>query len=122
MGKFILAVDDSRSILQMVANALHAAGFEVDTAPDGQVALQLATAKNYSMVITDLNMPGMDGFSLIRALREHPQYKFTPLVMLTKEANEPFKAMGKKLGASGWIVKPFDAQQLIGVVEKFLNY
>jgi two-component system chemotaxis response regulator CheY len=120
MGKAILAVDDSRSILQMVTFTLKGAGYEVDTAPDGQTAFNMASGKTYAMVITDLNMPVMDGLNLIRSLRAKSQYRFTPLLMLTTEANPAFKAQGKAAGATGWLVKPFDPKQLLGVVQKVL--
>ena len=121
MGKAILAVDDSRSILQMVSFTLKGAGYEVDVAGDGQAGLAMASSKSYAMVITDLNMPGMDGLTLIKNLRTKPQYRFTPLLMLTTEANPAFKEKGKAAGATGWLVKPFDPQQLLGVVKKVLG-
>lgn len=121
MSKSILAVDDSRAILQMVTFTLKGAGYDVDAAPDGQVALGMAASKSYAMVITDLNMPNMDGLTLIKSLRAKPQYRFTPLLMLTTEANPAFKEKGKAAGATGWLVKPFDPQQLIGVVKKVLG-
>lgn len=121
MSKTILAVDDSRAILQMVTFTLKGAGYEVDGAADGREALGMAAAKNYAMVITDLNMPNMDGLTLIQSLRGKPQYRFTPLLMLTTEANPAFKEKGKAAGATGWLVKPFDPQQLVGVVKKVLG-
>lgn len=121
MAKTILAVDDSRAILQMVTFTLKGAGYEVDVAPDGQVALAMAGAKTYAMVLTDLNMPNMDGLTLIKSLRTKPQYRFTPLLMLTTEADPVFKGKGKAAGATGWLVKPFDPQQLLGVVKKVLG-
>lgn len=121
MAKSILAVDDSRAILQMVAFTLKGAGYEVDVAPDGKVALTMACTKSYAMVITDLNMPNMDGLALITSLRAKDQYRFAPLLMLTTEANPAFKEKGKAAGATGWLVKPFDPQQLIGVVKKVLG-
>lgn len=121
MGKAILAVDDSKAILQMVSFTLKGAGYDVDTAPDGQAGLNMAGAKAYAMVITDLNMPNMDGLTLIKNLRGKPQYKFAPLLMLTTEANPAFKEKGKAAGATGWLVKPFDPQQLLGVVKKVLG-
>lgn len=121
MSKKILAVDDSKSILQMVSFTLKGAGYEVDTAPDGQVALGMASGGAYAMVISDLNMPNMDGLTLIKSLRGKPQYRFTPLLMLTTEASPAFKEKGKAAGATGWLVKPFDPQQLLGVVKKLLG-
>ncbi len=121
MAKKILAVDDSRSILQMVSLTLKGAGYDVDVAADGQAALDMAGTGGYALVITDLNMPRMDGLTLIKSLRGKPQYRFTPLLMLTTEANPAFKAQGKAAGATGWLVKPFDPQQLLGVVKKVLG-
>ncbi len=121
MAKTILAVDDSRSILQMVSFALKGAGYDVDVAPDGQAALGMASTKAYDMVLTDLNMPNMDGLTLIKNLRAKAQYRFTPLIMLTTEADPAFKAKGKAVGATGWLVKPFDPQQLLGVVKKVMR-
>ena len=121
MSKRILAADDSRSILQMVSFTLKGAGYEVVEASDGQAAYDLAAAQNFHLVITDLNMPRMDGITLTQKLRAHPKYKFTPILMLTTEAGETFKAKGKAAGASGWLVKPFDPQKLLGVVKKFLG-
>ncbi|PLX84511.1 MAG: response regulator [Desulfuromonas sp.] len=121
MSKQILAVDDSKSILQMVSFTLQGAGYQVEVAADGQAALEMATRKNYSLVITDLNMPRLNGLELIKSLRGKPQYRFTPLLMLTTEASPAFKTQGKAAGATGWLVKPFDPQQLLGVVKKVIG-
>ncbi len=121
MAKTILAVDDSRSILQMVALTLKGAGYQVVEASDGQAALELATRQSFSMILTDLNMPRMDGITLIRQLRANPKYRFTPMLMLTTEAGDAFKAKGKAAGATGWLVKPFDPAKLLGVVKKVLG-
>lgn len=121
MSKHILAVDDSRSILQMVSFTLKGAGYQVTEAVDGQAALDLAAAGQFQLVITDLNMPRMDGITLTQKLRAHPKYKFTPILMLTTEAGEAFKTRGKAAGATGWLVKPFDPQKLLGVVKKVLG-
>lgn len=121
MAKTILAVDDSRSILQMVSFTLKGAGYTVVEAPDGQAAYELAQKQSFNMVITDLNMPRMDGLTLVQKLRSSPTYKFTPILMLTTEAGGTFKAKGKAAGASGWLVKPFDPPKLIGVVKKLIG-
>lgn len=121
MSKHILAVDDSRSILQMVSFTLKGAGYQVTEAVDGQAALDLASSAQFSLVITDLNMPRMDGITLTQKLRAHPKYKFTPILMLTTEAGDAFKTRGKAAGATGWLVKPFDPQKLLGVVKKVLG-
>lgn len=121
MSKSILAVDDSRSILQMVSFCLNGAGYQVTEAGNGKEALNLAASNKYALVITDLNMPQMDGITLTRHLRAHPDYRFVPILMLTTEAAESFKAQGKAAGATGWLVKPFDHQKLLGVVKKLIG-
>jgi two-component system chemotaxis response regulator CheY len=121
MAKTILAADDSRSILQMVSFTLKGAGYTVVEASDGQAALDQAKRQPFSLVITDLNMPRMDGITLIQNLRGLPSYKFTPILMLTTEAGETFKNKGKAAGATGWLVKPFDPQKLLGVVKKLIG-
>lgn len=121
MNNRIMIVDDSASMRQLVAFTLKDAGFEVTQAADGLEALKSAEGESMDMVITDLNMPNMDGISLIRSLREKKEYKFTPIVMLTTESQETKKSEGKQVGASGWIVKPFTPDQLLGVVKKFLR-
>ena len=120
MSARILVVDDSASMRQMVAFALSSAGFSVDEAEDGQVALGRAQGQKFNAVVTDVNMPNMDGISLIRALRGLPDYKFTPMLMLTTESAADKKAEGKAAGATGWIVKPFTQDQLVAVVKKVL--
>lgn len=119
--KKILAADDSRSILQMVSFTLKGAGYEVVEAADGQVALNQAQGQSFDLVITDLNMPNMDGITLIQNLRGLPAYRFTPMLMLTTEAGDDFKAKGKAAGATGWLVKPFDPAKLLGVVKKLIG-
>lgn len=121
MAKTILAADDSRSILQMVSFTLKGAGYAVVEAGDGQAALDLAKKQPFALVITDLNMPRMDGITLIQNLRTLPSYKFTPMLMLTTEAGETFKTKGKAAGATGWLVKPFDPEKLLGVVKKLIG-
>ena len=117
----IVAVDDSASMLQMVAFTLKGAGYEVVEASDGVQALSLAKQKAVNLVITDVNMPNMDGISLIRELRTLPTYKFTPLLMLTTESSPEKKQEGKAAGATGWIVKPFNPDQLLATVKKVLG-
>lgn len=121
MSARILVVDDSASMRQMVAFALSSAGFSVDEAEDGQVALGRAQGQKFNAVVTDVNMPNMDGISLIRALRGLPDYKFTPMLMLTTESAADKKAEGKAAGATGWLVKPFDPEQLLATVRKVLG-
>lgn len=121
MGKKIMIVDDSASMRQLVAFSLQDAGYEVLSAADGNEALKMAGENQVEMVVTDLHMPGMDGIELIRQLRSQSAYKFTPIVMLTTESQDAKKQEGKKVGASGWIVKPFTPEQLIGVIKKFMR-
>ena len=121
MSARILVVDDSASMRQMVAFALSSAGYAVDEAEDGQVALGRAQGQRFNAVVTDVNMPNMDGIALIRALRGLPDYKFTPLLMLTTESAADKKAEGKAAGATGWLVKPFDPEQLLATVRKVLG-
>ncbi len=120
MSARILVVDDSASMRQMVAFALTSAGFTVDEAEDGQVALGRAQGQRFNAVVTDVNMPNMDGIALIRALRGIPDYKFTPMLMLTTESAADQKAEGRAAGATGWLVKPFNPEQLIATVQKVL--
>jgi len=121
MGKRILIADDSASMRQLVSFALKDAGYEVVVAADGTDALAKSEGADVDMVVTDLNMPGIDGIELIRKLRKQSQYRFTPIIMLTTESQESKKQEGKSAGASGWIVKPFTPEQLIGVIRKFIG-
>ena len=121
MGKSILAVDDSKSILQMVSFTLKGAGFDVSEAENGEDALTKAKSSSFNLVITDLNMPKMDGLTLIKELRASANYKFTPILMLTTESGDAMKAKGKELGATGWLVKPFDPDKLLEVVKKVIG-
>ena len=118
MAKKILAVDDSKTMREMVSFTLKGAGYEVVEAEDGQAALSLLNGGKVDAVITDLNMPNMNGFELIRALRANPAYKFTPILMLTTEGDDSKKQEGKSAGATGWIVKPFNPEKLVEVVKK----
>lgn len=117
----ILAVDDSSSMRQMVTFTLKGAGFEVTEAADGQEALNKAKSQQFDLIITDVNMPVMDGITFIRNLRGEANYKFTPMLMLTTESAADKKAEGKAAGATGWIVKPFNPDQLLNTVKKVLG-
>lgn len=123
MAKTILSVDDSASIRQMVSFTLKSAGYKVSEAADGQDGLDKAIAKTktYDLVLTDQNMPRMDGLTLIKSLRNLPQYKTTPILMLTTESGDEMKAQGRAAGATGWLVKPFNPQKLLEVVKKVLG-
>lgn len=117
----ILAVDDSASMRQMVAYTLQQAGFDVAEAADGAEGLAMAQKERFNLVLCDVNMPNMDGLSMVRALRQVPDYKFTPMLMLTTESGPEKKAEGKAAGATGWLVKPFNPEQLIATVNKVLG-
>ena len=118
MVKKALTVDDSKTMREMVAFTLRNAGYEVIEAEDGKNALSVLNGAKVDVVITDLNMPNMNGFELIRALRADPNYKFTPILMLTTEGDDAKKMEGKAAGATGWIVKPFNPEKLLQVVTK----
>ncbi len=117
----ILAVDDSASMRQMVSFTLKGAGYDVIEAVDGVDALNKAKQQSVNLVITDVNMPNMDGIALIAELRKLPSYKFTPLLMLTTESAPEKKQAGKAAGATGWIVKPFNPEQLVATIKKVLG-
>ncbi|MBF0612165.1 MAG: response regulator [Magnetococcales bacterium] len=114
-------VDDSSSVRQMVSLTLKGAGYDVVEAVDGVDAINKFKASQVDMVITDLNMPNMDGIELIKKLRALPSYKFTPIIMLTTESQATRKQEGKDAGATGWIVKPFKPEQLLSVIKKVLG-
>lgn len=117
----ILAVDDSASMRQMVAFALKSAGHQVTEAADGQAALNLAKRQKFDLVLSDVNMPHMDGITLAKELRRLPDFKFTPILMLTTEAGMNKKQEGKAAGATGWIVKPFNPDQLLATIKKVVG-
>ena len=118
MGKKVMTVDDSSSVRQVVKFALTQAGYDVVEAVDGKDALSKLTGPPPSLILTDLNMPNLDGLGLIRAVRSNPSFRFTPIVMLTTESQDSKKQEGKAAGATGWIVKPFTPEQLLAVVKK----
>ena len=120
MAKRILIVDDSQTMRQMVAFTLTEAGFEVVESQNGQEALKKLEAQTPDLILTDLNMPVMDGITLIRQARALPPTKFIPILMLTTESQAEKKAEGKSAGATGWIVKPFDPPKLLSVIAKVL--
>lgn len=121
MNKNILSVDDSASIRQMVKMTLTGAGYDVVEACDGTDALGKAKGRSVNMVVTDLNMPNMDGLSLIRELRKLPEYRGVPIVLLTTESDDEKKKEAKAAGATGWITKPFKQDQLLAVVKKVIG-
>lgn len=117
----ILAVDDSASIRDMVSVTLRCAGYEVVAAQDGVMALELARQQRVSLVLSDVNMPNMDGIALTRELRAMNEYRFTPILLLTTESSAEYKREARRVGASGWILKPFDPDQLITTVKRVIG-
>jgi two-component system chemotaxis response regulator CheY len=117
----ILAVDDSASMRQMVSFTLKNAGFNVVLAEDGQDAWEKAVKSDFNLVLTDQNMPRLDGIGLTRKLREHPKFKNTPILILTTESSDEMKQAGRAAGATGWLVKPFDPAKLIEVIGKVIR-
>ncbi len=121
MGKTVLVVDDSVSMRQMVSFTLTGAGYEVIEAGDGKEAVdKLNGGAKPNLVITDLNMPNMDGISLIKAVRGMTVHKFTPILMLTTESSDDKKKEGQSAGATGWVVKPFNPEQMLATIKKVL--
>jgi two-component system chemotaxis response regulator CheY len=117
----ILTVDDTASMRQMISFTLNSVGHEVLQACDGNEALKILEGKKVDLVIADVNMPNMDGISLVKSLRAIAEYKFTPILMLTTESQESKRQQGKSVGATGWIVKPFNPEQLLTIVKKVLK-
>ena len=116
----VLAVDDSPSIRGLVSVVLKKAGFDVVLAEDGVEALSYANDNTVDLVLTDINMPNMDGISLIKELRNLPSYKFIPVLVLTTESGQDMKMKGKEAGATGWLVKPFDPVKLLATIKRVL--
>jgi two-component system chemotaxis response regulator CheY len=121
MTKIILCVDDSASIRQMVKLTLTGAGYQVVQAGDGAEGLAKARETAVNLVVTDLNMPVMDGLGLIRELRKLPSYRGVPIIFLTTESDPGLKQQAKAAGATGWITKPFQQEQLVSVVRKVIG-
>ena len=117
----ILAVDDSASMRGMVAFTLRGAGHEVSEAENGQLALDAARGSRFDLVLADVNMPLLDGISLIAQLRTLPDYRLTPLLLLTTESSPERKQQAKQAGATGWMVKPFEPNQLLSTLERVLG-
>lgn len=120
MAKTILIVDDSASVRQVVGISLKQAGYDVIEGVDGKDALKQLTGQKVHLIISDVNMPNMDGISLVKAVKQMPAYKFTPIVMLTTESQDAKKKEGQEAGAKAWVVKPFKPEQLLGVVQKLV--
>jgi len=117
----ILAVDDSASMRKMVSFTLTGAGYKVVEAVDGQDAYEKAQNQTFDLVLTDQNMPRMDGLGLTKKLREHPNFKITPILILTTESSDQMKQAGRAAGATGWLVKPFDPNRLIEIIQKVIR-
>ena len=120
MAKTILIVDDSVSFRQVVSLALSGAGYDVIQACDGKDALSKLDGRKLNLIVSDVNMPVMDGLSFVRAAKQLPAYKFTPIIMLTTEAGEDKKAEGKAAGVRAWVVKPFQPAQMLAAVTKLI--
>jgi two-component system, chemotaxis family, chemotaxis protein CheY len=120
MGKKILFVDDSASMRQVVGIALKNAGYEVETAVDGQDAVG-KLGERYAAIVTDLNMPNMNGIEFIKAAKQNANNKFAPIIMLTTESADAMKKEGQAAGAKVWIVKPFKPDQLLSVLQKLIG-
>ena len=118
MAKTIMIVDDSASLRQVVGISLRSAGYDVLEGCDGVDALKKLTGQKVHLIISDVNMPNMDGINFVKKVRELPNYKFTPIVMLTTESQDEKKREGQAAGAKAWMVKPFNPPQLLSVVQK----
>ncbi|ABD68647.1 response regulator receiver domain protein [Rhodoferax ferrireducens T118] len=118
MAKTIMIVDDSSSMRMVVTIALKGAGYNVLEGRDGQDALAKLNGQKVHLIISDVNMPVMDGISFVKAVKQLPAYKFTPIIMLTTESEESKKREGQAAGAKAWVVKPFKPEQLLGAVQK----
>ncbi|MBV1884390.1 MAG: response regulator [Pseudomonadales bacterium] len=117
----ILVVDDSASIRQLASFTLQNSGFDTVEADDGKDAVNKASSEQFDLILTDRNMPNMDGIQLTKELRGNDDYKFVPILMLTTESEKDKKIEGKEAGVTGWIVKPFNPDTLISVIKKVLN-
>ena len=120
MSKTVLVLDDSNTMRQMVSFTLKEAGFSVVEAENGQEGLARLAANDVALIITDLNMPVLDGIGFIKQARAQEKHRYTPILMLTTESQASRKQEGKSAGATGWLVKPFDPAQLLGVIKKVL--
>jgi two-component system chemotaxis response regulator CheY len=119
-ARVVLAVDDSNTMRQMVAHVLRLGGYDVIEAADAEAALEAAKTQQVDAVLTDHNLPGMDGLALVRALRSLPRHAHTPIVVLTTERSEELRNAGREAGANGWMVKPFDPERLLELFARVL--
>ena len=120
MAKSVLVVDDSSSVRQVVGIALKSAGYDVIEASDGRDALSKLNGQKIHLIISDVNMPNMDGITFVKEVKKLPGYKFTPIIMLTTESQESKKLEGQAAGAKAWVVKPFKPEQMLGAVQKLV--
>ena len=120
MAKTILLVDDSASLRQVVSIALSRAGYEVIEAGDGKEALSKLAGTRVNLIISDVNMPNMDGITMVKEIKKSPSHKFTPIIMLTTEAGADKKNEGKEAGVKAWVVKPFKPEQMLDAVSKLI--
>jgi len=120
MPKTIMIVDDSATLRQVVSIALKGAGYDVIEGCDGKDALSKLTGQKVHLIVSDVNMPNMDGFTFVSEVKKLPAYKFTPIIMLTTEAGEDKKAAGQAAGAKAWMVKPFKPEQMLNAVSKLI--
>lgn len=120
MAKTIMIVDDSATLRQVVSIALKGAGYDVIEGCDGKDALSKLTGQKVHLIVSDVNMPNMDGFTFVTEVKKLPAYKFTPIIMLTTEAGEDKKAAGQAAGAKAWVVKPFKPEQMLNAVSKLI--
>lgn len=121
MAKTVMVVDDSASLRQVVRMALSSAGYEVIEATDGQDALDKLAGAKIQLVISDVNMPRMDGITFVKQLKEKSEYRFVPVIMLTTEGQDQKKEEGRAAGAKAWMVKPFQPEQMLAAVSKLLG-
>jgi two-component system chemotaxis response regulator CheY len=120
MSKTVMIVDDSASLRQVVGIALRGAGYEVIEAADGKDAISKLTGQKVHLIISDVNMPNMDGITFVKNLKQMPNYKFTPVIMLTTESQDGKKQEGQAAGAKAWVVKPFQPAQLLAAASKLI--
>lgn len=120
MSKTIMVVDDSASVRQVVSLALRTAGYTVIEGIDGQDALNKLKGQKVHLIISDVNMPNMDGITFVQEVKKNPMYKFTPIIMLTTESQEGKKTQGQAAGAKAWVVKPFQPAQMLAAVSKLI--
>jgi two-component system chemotaxis response regulator CheY len=121
MTKTIMIVDDSASLRQVVSIALKGAGYDTLEASDGKDALSKLTGQKVHLIISDVNMPNMDGLTFVKQAKQLPAYKFTPVIMLTTEAGETKKQEGQAAGAKAWVIKPFQPAQMLAAVSKLVS-